>query len=284
MNSTDQYYISPTGRASGRYNSRILKEDNSAKYADFLEKTKRYYLSEALNFMLNRCLATSEHDNCGLDICRQFVQEEGYNNLMRNFKCKTYTLALVEQCVSEAVERTKNKTDKDNCITWTIRDSDQKEFYDSLRDLPIDKITTIINKRVCTATEDFIQNNINMKLDIEEVAAKSKERIDAAKEKYDEKRSEQIQKEQTRIYKGAVAEIKNNHTNNIYGHMMNLTSKAILENESIRKDYICESGKIDMGAIESKVKTMYTFLEMVNSFRIKTVDNKYIEECLASIK
>lgn len=267
------------------FSAQTKKKDSLNAYMPFTENVHTYFLSEALNYVL--CRSLGEQVECAdyaREICREFVKEEGYNDLMRKFASATYTLANIEKCVSEACDSVICKCDKDNNLTWTINNVEQSKFFDSLKDLPIEKVTTAINKRVCDAAEDFVQNNINMKLDIEQIATKTKERIDAAKAKYDDTMADTIQKEQMTLYKQAVDKIKSTSTRNVYEHMMNITSKAILENESMRESYLDESGQFDMSKVESRVKTMYTFLEMVNSLRIKKVNNKYIEDCISSIQ
>lgn len=262
----------------------INKSINMNKYHSFMENTKIFYLSEALHYLLDKCLDGGDTESMATkEMCRSFVRENGYDNLMRQFKTKTYTLALVEQCVSEAVKKSTDKADKCEPLTWIIKDTEEAKFFDSLKGLPVDKITQVVNQRVCDAAEDFVQKNINMKLDIEEVATKAKQNIEDAKSKYNDELAAKIQKEHTAMYRGRVNQIKESATRNVYGHMMNLLSKVVLENDKLKDSYLNESGQFDMGKVESRVKVMYTFLEMVNTFKIKNVNNKYVEECLASI-
>lgn len=276
------YYL-PVQKTNARQNL-MNRSINMNKYHSFMENTKVYYLSEALHYLLDRCLDSGDTDSIGTkEICRTFVRENGYDNLMRDFRTKTYTLALVEQCVSEAVKSTTDKADKSEPLTWIITDTEEAKFFNSLKGLPVDKITQVVNQRVCNAAENFVQKNINMKLDIEEVATKAKQNIEDAKTKYNEELAAKIQKEQTAMYKGRINKIKESASRNIYGHMMSLLSKAVLESEDLKDSYLNESGQFDMGKVESRVKVMYTFLEMVNTFKIKNVNNKYIEECLSSI-
>lgn len=261
------------------------RRDSLNKYAAFTENTQIYFLSEALNYVLGKCIKDESADaNYAREICREFVKEEGYGNLMRKFATKTHTLADIEQCVREACDSVTCKTDKDNNLTWTINDTEQIKFFDSLKNMPVDKVTSAVYKKVCDATEKFVQNNINMKLDIEKIATKTKERIDAAKEKYNDEMADKIQKEQMIAYKREVDDLKSRAPRNVYEHMMNITSKVVMEDEQLRESFVDESGKFDISKVESKVKTMYTFLEMVNSLKIKKINNKYIEECLSSIK
>lgn len=280
------YYIRGGNKPSYTFEAdKVARENKLSRYTTFVEQVKEYYLSEALAHILDKCCVSEGTDmvGYGTEICRRFVKEEGYDTLMRRFKSSTHTLAMIEQCVREACENTLCKTDKENELTYSIMDTDQKKFFDTLSKIPANKLADEVNKRVCAAAEEFVQRNVSAKVKIEEIAGKAKERIDAAKAKHDEAKAEQIQKEQMQMYKREVDSIKNSGTRNVYEQMMTLASKSILESEELRDKYIGESGQFDMGKVERQVKIMYTFLEMVNSLKIKKVDNKYIEECLSSI-
>lgn len=282
------YYIPNSSNNSYNYDLRRTdKMMSEKKYSNFTENVQNYYLSEALSFILDKCIgeSTVEATSFGKNICRRFVQEEGYYNLMRKFRTGTCTLALVEECVSEAVDETIKRCDQNDCLTWTIKDVDNMKFFNSLKNLSLDKLTKKINDKVCCAAEEFVQKNVTAKADIEDAAAKAKERIAAAKAKLDEKKAKQVEESENMLYRQEVNRIKfDNPIRSIYEHMMITTSKAAMENEKARGVYLSESGEIKMGDIESQVQIMYTFLEMVNSLRIKKVDNKYIEEALSSIQ
>lgn len=283
------YYIPSRncGRTATYEMARIEKERERGRYSTFLENMKTFYLSEALYHILGECVeeGTDLMPTFGREICRSFVREEGYENLMRRFRSGTHTLAMVASVVDEACSSTEKKVNKENELSFVIQNKDKDKFYDDLKNLPTDEVCKKITERVCNAAEEFVQRNITKKADIEDIASKTKERIDAAKAKYDEKMAEKVQKEQMAMYKREVDKIRNSSpTRNVYEHMMNITSDAILNsNDNIRSNYIDESGKFNMSKVENRVHVMYTFLEMVNSLRMKNVNNKYITECLASI-
>lgn len=288
---TESYYI-PTGnrkmntREYSYETEKLSRERKYNEYLAFTEDTKVYLLSEALGKILTECLdgESANFVNYGKSLCEHFVREEGYDNLMRRFRSSTQFLAEMEICVREACCGIIGKVDKTNSLTFTIQNNDQNKFFDSLKGLPIDRVSKKITERVCDAAEEFIQRNVDAKLDIEELAAKTKERIDAAKEKKNDELAEKIQQEQMTMYKRGVEQIKNRPTQNIYEHMMNKVSKCVLENGDLKDNYLNESGQFDLSIVEEQVRVMYTFLEMVNSLKIKNVTNKYIEECLSSIQ
>lgn len=281
------YYIPSTNRKVVNPNHILdTKNSNMYKYSTFTENVKLHLLTEALNSIMVKC--TKEDCNPGSSyskvLCEQFIIEEGCDKLLNKFKVSTLLLAQIEQCVMEAYDEIIGKTDKNNPLSFTIDNSSERKFYDSLCNVSVDSASAKINKRVCDAAEDFIQRNINTKLDIEEVAAKTKERIDNAKAKYDDRLANQIQEEQMKIYKHTSDSLKTPTVSNIYEQFMKRTSKCILENEDMKSQFLDESGRFDLSKVENKIRVMYTFLEMVNSLKIKKVDNIYIEEVLSSIK
>lgn len=282
---TDGYYIPQrkrlVGEAKMNHDASIAK-----KYTTFVENTKVYFMTEALNHILSECLRgrSINFNNYGRAICENFVREEGYENLMRRFKTSTYTLATLEQCINEAYCTVTDKIEKSNPLSFTVQAADQNKFFDTLKDIPVASAVKKINKKVCDATEEFVQRNINAKLDIEEAAEKAKKRIDEVKSKYDEETAEEIQQEQMRMYKNKVGEIKNRTVRNVYEQLFNSTSKCILENADLKDKYLNESGQFNLAVVEEQVNVMYTFLEMVNTLKIKNITNKYIEECISSIK
>ena len=60
-------------------------------------------------------------------------------------------------------------------------------------------------------------------------------------------------------------------------------AKSIVAEESILESYRLENGKLNMQKIIDTSEVMYTFLEMVNSMKIKDIDNRYLTEVLNSI-
>ena len=61
-------------------------------------------------------------------------------------------------------------------------------------------------------------------------------------------------------------------------------SKAVVTEQSILEQFTQENGKLNMQKIIDVSEVMYTFLEMVNTLKIKNVTTDYIHETLMSIK
>lgn len=257
------------------------------KYDTFAKNVKNYYLSEALFHVLTESIGDNNFTgylySFGRNICRSFVQEEGYEKLLNNFKRKTLSTALLEEAVSKSVKITMQKTDKNDELTFTITDNERDKFFNSVKNIDIKDLNSLIYKRVCDSSEEFIQNQINNKMDIEEVAEKTKNKIENIKQKYDEDMAKKLQQEAMIEYKKNINNLKSNKKMNVYEYIFKETCKSLLEKDNEFKNTIITENGLDFKAIEDITKVMYTFLEMVNTLKIRDVDANYINECVKSI-
>lgn len=280
------YYIpkSETAIREQHESNKMRQKMLSEKYNEFTRNVGAYFLSEALTYILDKCIDEESRDiSYERALCESFVREEGYHNLMKDFKTKTLFLAQLESCVSESNNCVMATINKDDELTFTIKDVSKQKFFDGIKKIPVDNLSKRINEKVCSAAEEFVQRNVNNKLDIEDAANKAKERIDTAKKKYDEKTAEKIKEQVMREYRGEVERIKSKRYNTVYEYMMNAVAKTVLESEELKSDYLNESGQFNVEEVENKVKCMYTFLEMVNTLKIKKITESYIRDCLSSI-
>lgn len=267
--------------------SMIKKSEAQAKYNDFVNSLMPSLVAESLNYLLQKSLpeTVSESDReYGRVLCEQYVQENNANSILRKIETESVMLACIANAVNEAYTKIIADTDKDGLVI-SVKPSDKKDFYRTLEDIDTDKVCKKITERVCKATEEFIQNNINDKLDMEEAAAKTKEKIEAVKAS-SQSAETSVKQEYANIYQQKVSDIAYgiSRKKNIYEQMVNVATKSIVKNETLKESFLTESGKLDIPKITDKVTVMYTFMEMLNTAKIRNVDATYIQECLNSIK
>ena len=158
------------------------------------------------------------------------------------------------------------------------------EFFDKLIGLNDEKITEKINQRVCASIEDYVQANVNDKLDLEELAEKTKEKIDNIKAKNAEER-DKIAESYTLQYQRQVNDIKqrNNRKVGIFEQLLHSTTRSIVSDNTILESFTCEDGKLDMNKINNKVTVMYSFLEMLNTTQMVNVNEAYLENIIKNM-
>lgn len=262
---------------------RTKADQRRAKYNKFLTESKDFLIVEAMNKMILQCLPDldAQLECVARNCCENFVKEEGSNNILK--RCKS-TLFLNEfyNIVEETYKKVVHGAADNKQDEFEIDSSTMKDYYDKLRGMNYEPMCKAIVTRVADAEKDFVASNIKDKEQIESAAEKAKDRIDSIKAK-DEDTAENIKEEFALMYKRDIKDIENRRRNvleSIIRHM----GKNIVSNDTDRINFVQESGKLDMNKIINTSEVMYTFLEMVNTTRLKEVDAVYLENVIKSIK
>lgn len=266
------------------------KQKSQKEYANFISNSRDYLLVEAINMILQNSLNEDTNTNdrqYGKALVEGFVKEQGSVKLLTNFSKKSLLLAGISEAVKETHEKiihgcadngNKNKTYR---ITKTLND----EFFNKLVALDDKKINEKINERVCNSIEDFVQSNVNDKLDLDDLAEKTKEKIDNIKAKTTEEK-EKIKESYTLQYQRQVNSIKNrvNRPVGLYEQIMHSMTHGIVSDNTILESFTTSEGRLDMGKITGKVNVLYTFLEMLNTTKMINIDEAFIESVLKDMK
>ena len=257
------------------------------EYSEFISNSRDYFLVESMNMILQNSLeeSVSEEDReYGKALIEGFVKENGSLKLLSEMSNRSLVLSGIATLVKEAHEKVLHSCKECDSKTFKISKTVDSEFFDKLIGLDDKEISEKINERVCSALEDFVQANVNDKLDLEELAEKTKEKIDNIKAKNSEER-QKIEESYTLQYNKEVQKIKQrtNRKVSVYEQIMDSMTRSIVSDESIRESFLLESGQLDTGKIRNKVNVMYSFLEMLNTTKIVKVNESYIEKVLKSI-
>ena len=257
------------------------------QYSEFISNSRDYFLSESINMILQQSLdenTTAENREYGKALVEGFVKDHGSIKLLSEFAKKTFLLASISQLVNEAHQKVLHSCKENDSKTFKITKTVDSEFFDRLIGLSDEKITSEINERVCDSLENYVQANVNDKLDLEELAEKTKEKIENIKAKNAEER-DKIVKEYTTQYNKQVHSIKNriNRKVGLFEQMMYTTTRNIVSDQTILESFTNESGKLDVNKIQGKVTVMYTFLEMLNTTKMANVNEPYIEKILRNM-
>lgn len=256
------------------------------QYNKFCESVQNFLVSESIYSILQPCLeGKSDADKeYGRVLCEQFVQEEDSYSLLRRFNRESLMLHEMYLAIMESYDNIMCKIDKEDNLTFTIKPSDKKDFYDKLSDVSTSEVCKKITERSCKAAEEFIQANINDKLDMEEIAAQTKENIDKIKSDTDEKKKE-LQEECVRMGRQRMAQVLG-RPKSFYEYLVHSLANGVLstENSDVKSAFVNESGKINMDMVREKADVMYRFLETINTAKIKSIDESYMFNILKSMK
>lgn len=262
-----------------------IAEQRTKEFNAFTSDSKNFLLTESMFYVLRKCLPTNIDESYltqGRSVIESFVKEEGADNLLRRFSTKTLLLSEMGSIVEEAHKKVIHGCDcKSAGSPFKISNSDMKKFHDRLDNLDTDIVTKQIISRVTKAEEEFVKANIKDKEVLEKLSSDTEEKLNNIKNK-DEDTEKAIKQEAVAMYRSKVNSISN-RKKGILESIVNRMAKSIVAEESILESYRLENGKLNMQKIIDTSEVMYTFLEMVNSMKIKDIDNRYLTEVLNSI-
>ena len=144
-----------------------------------------------------------------------------------------------------------------------------------------EKQQEIVQEVVGKAEEEFVQANVADRVKMEEFAEKTKEKLDSIKSK-DKETEESIKQEQTRLYKSNIQGVLD-RKKSLLEALVTKTSESIIKDSTMKEVYTLESGKLNTPAIIDTAEIMYTFLEAVNTAKIKDMTPEYISKVIESI-
>jgi hypothetical protein len=265
------------------------QKEKFKKKAQFKEEVQNYLMETAIGVVFNKIMedqkADAEDYAIGHNVIKNFVQEEGYTNLIRRFTyknlivsemarhCEIYTDLIVE--TAEKVGKVNKKADEDICY---MMDSDLAErFVNDIKDLVPQRTINIINRRVANSVQDFLAQNTANKLAIKDIYAKAEEKAQKLKDKSDAVKEAYINE----------AKIKTNQVyrkpTNMLGAMVASFSEAVMKDPELRSQYLDENNHINMESIVNANVVMYTVLEELNTMQMVDVSPEYIKHMLKEI-
>lgn len=260
-----------------------LKEEGCKKVkkeSTELYNLKKSLLSECIYKVFDKSLGiqleSQEKDVMKRTLVNNFIEEQGVDRLINEFKSKSYLLSEFARIIEETVKKAKDKCKEENSEELNIDYEIRSDFYDEIDIEDADEIANIIKMRTTSATEEFIQSNMNDKLEIKDIIRATQEKIDSAKK-------ESVKESYDRQGKAAIAKVRNRGNKGVFESMVYAISRAALKDDTMKEMYMTENS-LNMDNIVENVSIMYTFLETINTTKMINVDEKYITKVLNGFK
>lgn len=254
----------------------------------FVEDTIFAYVLEGL---MEKAIDESSMDEIDLHIhhnlVKQYIKENGgAMGILNKVKGKTILLDTIREEVEEEVEKIVDKCDKDDPTTFVIDKEDIQKVMDKLNDEDnFQNVKDAIAIRVSSAEDAFLNDNRAEKEKMQEIIQKAQDKIDAvnADDSMDDETKKAIAQEATMLSKREMNRIRSASRRSIYDSMIHKFSESCLTKEGLRKKYVDENGKLDVDRVNKTVKSMYSLMECVGTCKIEKIDDKYIDDVLASL-
>lgn len=260
------------------------KTDNLNKRNRFLESVKSGFLSAAMMKLYTESFdhKLNKRDKIvGKNLITNFIQEQGTGELLERFKYQNTLLAEMGRIVNKAYQETVetlNKQEDESKIPGRAAELklDQTvvdDFYKDLCDLDTVEASQLIRDKVADAMSEFIDENLQNRIDYKDI-------IDQAKEKIQGSQEESAIDDTMNEAKRRINEMRRTRHKNIFHYMVEAVSKQVFKDESLNKRYVHESS-VDMDGVVNSAELIYTMLEMVNTTEM--VDEDYIRDYIISL-
>lgn len=297
----NEYYLPPTRHQNGTISymesrkdsknfarsileANMNREDTVNKYNKFITDTKVFFLKEAMSNLLTSSLPNNiseSYINIGKALTENFIIEEGVDKLLNRFDSTSIFLAEMSSIVRECSKDAVDSCDEFDPDTFLIKQSEINKFYDKLDNMNIDTMSGAIADKVAKAEQEFVATNVADRQKMEELAQDTQTKISSYINK-DANVTEAVRESYQNQYRANVSKLKE-RPKGLLEAMVLRSSKNIVKHDELRTQYVNESGKLDTNKIINTCEVMYTFLEMVNTAKIRTVDESYVIELLNSI-
>ena len=275
--------------AENMNNLRYTKENNDNKFRKYISEAKTTLLTEAIFYFVNESFdhsVTLDQRKQAEAVVLNFVKEESADKLLRKYETQTEFLANLAGIVNETYDKivkeaNENKTKK---ITgFNMKKSTTDAFYNKLQNISNTQVTNKIMNMVAQETEDFIQQSVEDKNKMEQMAQDTKEKIDNIKARTPEAK-EAIKQEMVNTYNRESKLIRTNRPRSIFEEMVyHISNKVVKHKDLLESHYVNKSGQLDVNKITENAKVLYTVLETLNTFKFKTFDAESIQELVQNI-
>lgn len=248
------------------------------KEAMDLYQIKKSFLSECLYNLFDKSLGfqleSQEKDVMKRTLVNNFIEEQGLERLLSDFRSKSYLLSEYSRIVKESTDTVLKKCcDKEEIdIDFETKD----DFYDKLDTEDTEEVANLIKLRVSNAVDEFLQTNMSDKIEIKEIIRKTEEKVNSSK-------NDAIKESYELAGKAAIAKVRNRNNKGILESMIFNVAKASLKDNDMKEMYMTE-GSLDMDNIVEDCKIMYTFLEMINTTKMVNINESYINNIINSLK
>ena len=267
------------------------KAVNKAKaYSDFKKSVVESYVGGLLwniyESVLDKNMSSEFAKGIGRSTLTSYIKENGAANILKKMNGKTKFLSeaarMIDDFVTEAIE----DADPDNEDTLAIDPKKEQEFYDNLSNSDdVADITNAIRMRVVDAEEKMATDNINDKIDMDDIMQGAAQRIESVRQSNKEGElsddSAELQQQETvMMSKARMNDLTTKRSRSVLEQMVRNTSKQALKDENLAKVYT-ENGKIDFDKLIEANTVIYTFMETLNTIQLEDFDEESVKKIIS---
>lgn len=263
-------------------NVNLSRVQKTKALSQFKESVKNALVTEAICSVfipaLEGMAPTDSHLTLARNLVSNYVKENTASKILQKFDTsRSILLSEWYRIINSNYENiiTEAQAACDDNEELTIDNDNKDNFFTDL-DLskPDDLINTIRN-RVSDSVQEFINSNVEDKVDIKDLLNTIQDRVASAT-------SQEVKESYEYRAKAAVKELTN-RPKGIMHHMVTSLAKKSMLDESVGKYYKNENGLLNFDSITENCEIMITFLETLNTTEIERVDGEYIKKIINNL-
>lgn len=257
------------------------RESGISRYHSFVETVKNTLVVETLYKILKESTNKEVQDditskNIMRAMVNEYVHENGYDIILNRMKTASVATSFMYKVITETASNILESVDKNNPETFVIKPEMRDEFFKQLDYSDSEAISDAINQRVSDAMQDFVTANTKDHEDITAALQQAQEKIaNVPEEDVELRESYEIKA------KRASTEIRN-RPKSVLHNMIVAMSESVLKHPEMHDEFMVEN-HLNMKKIVSRTSLMYTFMEMLNTSRIDTINEAYIENIIKNL-
>lgn len=249
----------------------------SLSRAEKLDTIRNAFVAECIYKVCTESMvapATSRDKNVLRNLVNAFVKENGAIALLREFRTKNYVLSEFARICDKYYDRVLENCDE--CPEVKLDTTVSDDFFADLKDVDTSDASELIRDKVADSITEFIDSNMDARLEYEELLRNAKDQSSVAK-------TEAAAMDILNNAEREIIESRNSRYKSLMGYMVESLAKKAITDDSYKKIYVKEDGKLDMDSIVSDVETVYTMLETVNTLNITPMDENAIKQYIKSL-
>ena len=263
-------------------NVNLLRSQKTKALSQFKESVKNALITEAICSVfvpaLEGMVPTDSHLTLARNLVSNYVKENTASAILQKFEnSRSILLSEWYRIINVNYENiiTEAQASCDDNEELTV-DSDNKDsFFTDLDSSKPDELINTIRNRVSDSVQEFINANVEDKVDIKDLLTTIQDRVASAT-------SQEVKESYEYRAKTAVKELTN-RPKGIMHHMVTSLAKKSMIDESVGKYYKTENGLLNFDSITENCEIMITFLETLNTTEIEKVDGEYIKKIINAL-
>lgn len=256
---------------------------NFSRFTSFSESITNALLGDSIFHVFRKAMDENTLAQPGTEtimhaMVGDFIKEDS-SAMVNGMRTKSATLSEMYNNIVNTKKKILEAETLDRMDPSTFRVSGEvkDEFFKNLQGMDTDSISDAIRERVNNAVDEFIEDN---KKDHDRIMTT----LQLTKDKLEEKSDapEEVKESYEQMSRRMIGKIRNRHKS-IFESMVSAMCESVMKHPEMQEEFAV-NGKPNIDKIVDRIRTMYTFIETVNTMQLYKIDEEYMTNLIESLR